>query len=104
MNDQLRTDTSFNVIIVTRTQDLGDNFEVRCALPSREHRMVGPFVFLDQMGPQLFSVGHGLDVHSHSHIGLATITYLFDGEIIHRDSLGIKQIIRPDDVNRMTAG
>ena len=66
--------------------------------------MVGPFVFLDQMGPVVFARGRGLDVRPHPHIGLATVTYLFDGEIVHRDSLGSEQIIRPGEVNWMTAG
>jgi redox-sensitive bicupin YhaK (pirin superfamily) len=91
-------------VVVPRTHDLGDNFEVRRALPSRQRRMVGPFVFLDQMGPHIFSSGQGLDVRPHPHIGLATVTYLFDGEILHRDSLGSVQAIQPGDVNWMTAG
>jgi redox-sensitive bicupin YhaK (pirin superfamily) len=66
--------------------------------------MVGPFVFLDQMGPHVFTAGHGLDVRPHPHIGLATVTYLFSGEILHRDSLGNVQTIQPGDVNWMTAG
>lgn len=73
-------------------------------LPSRERRMVGPFIFWDQMGPTQFSSGQGMDVLPHPHIGLATITYLFDGEVFHRDSLGSRQSIRPGDVNWMTAG
>ena len=104
MNDRLGADSTLDVVIAARTQDLGDNFEVRRALPSKERRMVGPFIFLDQMGPHLFSAGRGLDVRPHPHIGLATVTYLFDGEIIHRDSLGSEQVIRPGDVNWMTAG
>jgi len=66
--------------------------------------MVGPFIFLDQMGPEILSAGQGLDVAPHPHIGLATVTYLFRGEILHRDSLGTKQIILPGEVNWMTAG
>ena len=104
MNDRSRADSALDGVIIARTQDLGDNFEVRRALPSKERRMVGPFVFLDQMGPHVFSAGRGLDVRPHPHIGLATVTYLFDGEIIHRDSLGSEQVIRPGDVNWMTAG
>ena len=97
-------DTALSVVVVPRTRDLGDRFEVRRALPSKERRMVGPFVFLDQMGPHRFATGGGLDVRPHPHIGLATITYLFDGEILHRDSLGTVQPIRPGEVNWMTAG
>jgi redox-sensitive bicupin YhaK (pirin superfamily) len=90
-------------VIVPRTSDIG-GFEVRRALPSAKKRMVGPFVFFDQMGPSEFLIGQGLDVRPHPHIGLATVTYLFDGEITHRDSLGTTQIIRPGAVNWMTAG
>lgn len=97
-------DPSVETVIVTRTRDLGDGFEVRRALPAIERRMVGPFIFLDQMGPADFLVGHGLDVRPHPHIGLATVTYLFEGEILHRDSLGTVQSIRPGEVNWMTAG
>src|SRR6516162_10021936 len=91
-------------VIVPRTRDLGDGFEVRRVLPSEERRTVGPFVFFDQMGPTVLRAGTGLDVRPHPHIGLATVTYLFDGEILHRDSLGSAQPIRPGDVNWMTAG
>ena len=105
MNDPaLPDDGAVEVLVVPRTHDLGDNFEVRRALPSRQRRMVGPFVFLDQMGPTVFSAGQGLDVRPHPHIGLATLTYLLDGEILHRDSLGTVQPIRPGEVNWMTAG
>jgi redox-sensitive bicupin YhaK (pirin superfamily) len=83
---------------------LGEGFVVRRALPALEARHVGPFIFLDEMGPVTFAPGHGLDVRPHPHIGLATVTYLFDGAIEHRDSLGTVQIIRPGDVNWMTAG
>ena len=91
------------LVIVPRSRDIG-GFTVRRALPSARRRMVGPFVFLDQMGPVTFPVGGGLDVRPHPHIGLATLTYLFEGEILHRDSLGSVQPIRPGDVNWMTAG
>jgi redox-sensitive bicupin YhaK (pirin superfamily) len=91
-------------VIMPRTRDLGDGFEVRRALPSAQRRMVGPFVFFDQMGPVTLPAGRGLDVRPHPHIGLATVTYLFDGEILHRDSLGNAQPIRPGAVNWMTAG
>lgn len=103
-DDILPEDSALEVVVVPRTTDLGDNFEVRRALPSRQKRMVGPFVFLDQMGPHLFQPGKGLDVRPHPHIGLATVTYLFSGDILHRDSLGSVQAIRPGDVNWMTAG
>ncbi|AKU92978.1 pirin family protein [Vulgatibacter incomptus] len=93
-----------DIVIVPPTRDLGDGFQVRRALPSIERRMVGPFVFFDQMGPTLLEVGKGLDVRPHPHIGLATVTYLFDGEILHRDSLGSVQPIRPGELNWMTAG
>ena len=85
-------------------RDLGDGFYVRRALPSVECRTVGPFVFFDQFGPASFTAGAGLDVRPHPHIGLATVTYLFEGEIVHRDSLGSAQTIRPGDVNWMVAG
>jgi redox-sensitive bicupin YhaK (pirin superfamily) len=91
-------------VVVPRTTDLGDGFTVRRALPSAHRRMVGPFVFFDQMGPALLKAGGGLDVRPHPHIGLATVTYLFDGEIMHRDSLGTVQPIKPGELNWMTAG
>ena len=93
-----------DAVIVPRTRDLGDGFMVRRALPAIERRSVGPFVFFDQMGPVALAAGKGLDVRPHPHIGLATVTYLFEGEILHRDSLGTVQAIRPGDVNWMTAG
>lgn len=89
--------------IVPRANDIG-GFEVARVLPFRKKRMVGPFVFLDQMGPNRFAPGHGLDVRPHPHIGLATVTYLFEGEMMHRDSLGNALAIRPGEVNWMTAG
>ena len=93
-----------DAVIVPRTRDLGDGFMVRRALPAIERRSVGPYVFFDQMGPVALEPGKGLDVRPHPHIGLATVTYLFEGEILHRDSLGTVQAIRPGDVNWMTAG
>ncbi|HEX6014920.1 MAG TPA: pirin family protein [Geminicoccaceae bacterium] len=90
-------------VIVPRAHDIG-GFEVRRALPAKERQMVGPFIFFDQMGPGEFFIGQGLDVRPHPHIGLSTVTYLFEGEILHRDSLGSAQPIRPGDVNWMTAG
>ena len=92
------------LVVVPPTHDLGGGFQVRRALPSTQRRMVGPFVFFDQMGPTVLRAGSGLDVRPHPHIGLATVTYLFDGEIIHRDSLGTTQAIRPGEVNWMIAG
>src|SRR6202007_156969 len=91
-------------IILPPVRDLGDGFTVRRALPSAHRRMVGPFIFLDQMGPVAFHNGEGLDVRPHPHIGLATVTYLLEGEILHRDSLGSVQAIQPGEVNWMTAG
>ncbi len=91
-------------IVVPRTRDLGGGFEVRRVLPAIERRMVGPFVFFDQMGPTILRRGDGLDVRPHPHIGLATVTYLFAGAVLHRDSLGTVQEIEPGAVNWMTAG
>ena len=91
-------------VMVPRTVDLGDGFSVRRALPSARTRMVGPFIFFDHFGPAEFRAGTGLDVRPHPHIGLATVTYLFDGEIMHRDSLGTAAAIKPGEVNLMTAG
>jgi len=87
-----------------RVHELGDGFNVRRALPSAHCRTVGPFVFFDHMGPAVFGDGRALDVRPHPHIGLATVTYLFEGEILHRDSLGTVQPIRPGEVNWMVAG
>lgn len=94
---------SISLMIEPRPTDLGD-FEVRRVLPYAKQRMVGPFIFFDHMGPADFPPGKGIDVRPHPHIGLATVTYLFEGEIIHRDSLGCEQAIRPGAVNWMTAG
>jgi len=96
--------SNLETIIVPRVRDLGDGFQVRRALPAVERRMVGPFVFLDQMGPTSLAPSSGLDVRPHPHIGLATVTWLLEGEILHRDSLGYVQTIRPGEVNWMTAG
>jgi redox-sensitive bicupin YhaK (pirin superfamily) len=90
--------------ITPKPRDLGDNFMVRRALPAAEKRMVGPFVFWDEFGPVQFAPGKGMDVRPHPHINLATVTYLFEGEIFHRDTLGSAQAIRPGDVNWMNAG
>ncbi len=93
-----------DTVIVPRVRDLGDGFQVRRVLPWAGGRMVGPFIFFDQMGPTRLEPGQGLDVRPHPHIGLATVTYLFEGEILHRDSLGTVQPIRPGAVNWMVAG
>jgi redox-sensitive bicupin YhaK (pirin superfamily) len=95
--------TSIAHVVAARSRDLG-GFEVRRVLPWGGGRMVGPFIFLDQLGPVVFAPGQGIDVRPHPHIGLATVTYLFEGELVHRDSLGVVQTIRPGDVNWMTAG
>lgn len=94
---------AIETVIVPRARDLG-GFEVRRALPAAKRQMVGPFIFFDQMGPVEFLSGQGIDVRPHPHIGLATITYLFDGRLHHRDSLGSDQWITPGAVNWMTAG
>lgn len=90
-------------VIVPRARDLG-GFSVRRALPAAGKQMVGPFIFFDQMGPAEFLIGTGIDVRPHPHIGLATVTYLFDGEIMHRDSLGSAIAIKPGELNLMAAG
>ena len=90
-------------VVGSRKRDLG-GFEVRRILPFGGGRMIGPFIFLDHMGPVTFAAGQGMDVRPHPHVCLATVTYLFAGEIEHRDSLGVVQTIRPGDVNWMTAG
>jgi redox-sensitive bicupin YhaK (pirin superfamily) len=86
-----------------RPRDLG-GFSVRRVLPSIECKLVGPFIFFDHMGPATFAPGSGIDVRPHPHINLSTVTYLFEGEILHRDSLGSHQVIRPGEINWMTAG
>lgn len=90
-------------LIVPRARDIGD-FEVRRALPSPKRQMVGPFIFFDQMGPAEFLTGQGIDVRPHPHIGLGTVTYLYDGVLHHRDSLGTSMTIAPGAVNWMVAG
>lgn len=95
--------SSLEMVIIPRTSDIG-GYEVKRALPFRDRRMVGPFIFWDQMGPGEFLAGQGLDVRPHPHIGLSTVTYLFDGEIDHRDSLGTFATINPGDINLMSAG
>ena len=95
---------ALELIVVPRVRDLGDGFEVRRALPCEIRQMVGPFIFFDQMGPAQFLAGKGLDVRPHPHIGLATVTYLFDGQVMHRDSEGNALEITPGAMNLMTAG
>lgn len=89
--------------LTSHSKELG-GFSVRRLLPAAKCRAVGPFIFFDHMGPVVFAPGQGVDVRPHPHIGLATVTYLFDGALLHRDSLGTVQEIRPGDVNWMTAG
>ncbi len=95
--------SAIDLIIEPRIRDLG-GFTVGRVLPYAKRRTVGPFIFFDEMGPAAFKPGTGIDVRPHPHIGLATVTYLFDGEIRHRDSLGFDQVIRPGDVNWMITG
>src|SRR5271156_734390 len=90
-------------VIPPRRRDLG-GFDVARLLPVAKRQMVGPFIFLDQLGPTRFAAGQGIDVRPHPHIGLATVTYLFAGSLLHRDSLGSVQEITPGDVNWMSAG
>lgn len=94
---------AIETVIVPRARDIG-GFEVRRALPAPRRQMVGPFIFFDQMGPAEFLTGQGIDVRPHPHIGLGTVTYLFEGEFQHRDSLGTDQMIHPGAVNWMVAG
>ena len=94
---------TIETVISAKAKDIG-GFSVRRALPAIERRMVGPFIFLDQIGPAAIPAGQGLDVRPHPHIGLSTMTYLYEGAIMHRDSLGTIQEISPGAVNWMTAG
>lgn len=94
---------SIETILIPRTNDIG-GFEVGRVLPSKSKRMVGPFVFWDQMGPGEFLTGQGVDVRPHPHIGLSTVTYLFEGSLDHKDSLGNSLRIKPGELNLMTAG
>ena len=91
------------LVVEPREQELG-GFSVRRVLPNRQRKMVGPWIFFDHMGPARFPPGEGVNVRPHPHIGIATVTYLFEGEILHRDSLGSYQAIRPGDINLMVAG
>jgi hypothetical protein len=94
------------MVIEQRRRDLGGGFEVGRVLPFAKRRMVGPFIFFDHMGPMDLASGldRSADVRPHPHIGLSTVTYLFSGEMMHRDSLGYEQAVRPQEVNWMTAG
>ena len=94
---------SISRVLEGRPRDLG-GFSVRRVLPAPGMQTVGPFIFFDHMGPATFASGEGVDVRPHPHIGLATVTYLFEGAFMHRDSLGTAQLIRPGDVNWMVAG
>ena len=98
-----KTIPAIETVIESRRRDLG-GFSVGRLLPSPARRLVGPFIFFDHMGPAQFAPGQGIDVRPHPHINLATVTYLFEGEIVHRDSLGSEQPIRPGAINWMTAG
>ena len=94
---------AIELMVIPNAKDIG-GFEVRRALPTARRRLVGPFIFFDRMGPAILRADQALDVRPHPHIGLATVTYLFDGKIRHRDSLGTEMVIEPGDVNLMTAG
>jgi redox-sensitive bicupin YhaK (pirin superfamily) len=94
---------AIDLVIVPRARDIG-SFEVRRALPSAKRQMVGPFIFFDQFGPVLMKAGQGMDVRPHPHIGLSTVTWVYDGVIQHKDSLGSDQAIKPGELNWMTAG
>src|SRR5689334_19101644 len=96
-------ETAFEQIITPVTHDLGA-FRVNRSLPARERTMVGPFIFVDEFGPARLPAGQGMDVRPHPHINLATVTYLFDGAIEHRDSIGSHAVIEPGAINLMTAG
>ena len=100
--DVLASD-QIELMVVANAKDIG-GFQVRRALPTAKRRLVGPFIFFDRMGPAVLRAGQALDVRPHPHIGLSTVTYLFDGRIRHRDSLCTEMVIRPGDVNLMTAG
>ena len=101
--DCRQTSGSVSLLINPKEKDLGE-FTVRRVLPAVQQKMVGPFIFFDHMGPAEFPPGQGIQVRPHPHIGIATITYLFEGEIMHADSLGFHQPILPGAVNLMTAG
>jgi redox-sensitive bicupin YhaK (pirin superfamily) len=96
-------ETAFEQVITPVTHDLGD-FKVNRTLPARQRTMVGPFIFVDEFGPARLPAGRGMDVRPHPHINLATVTYLFEGAIEHRDSIGSRAVIEPGAINLMTAG
>ncbi|WP_419696247.1 pirin family protein [Mesorhizobium muleiense] len=106
-NDPLPGDAfasdQIELVVIPNAKDIG-GFQVRRALPTARRRLVGPFIFFDRMGPAILRASQALDVRPHPHIGLSTVTYLFDGKIRHRDSLGTEMVIQPGDVNLMTAG
>ncbi|MER9235223.1 pirin family protein [Mesorhizobium sp. M0622] len=102
MGDAFASD-QIELMVIPNAKDIG-GFQVRRALPTARRRLVGPFIFFDRMGPAVLRAGQALDVRPHPHIGLSTVTYLFDGKIRHRDSLGTEVVIQPGDVNLMTAG
>ena len=99
-----RSCDALELVVVPRVRDLGGGFAVRRAMPNEKRQMVGPFIFFDQMGPVQLLAGQGMDVRPHPHIGLATVTYLFDGRVMHRDSQGNALEITPGAMNLMTAG
>jgi redox-sensitive bicupin YhaK (pirin superfamily) len=99
-----RSCDALELVVVPRVRDLGNGFVVRRAMPNEKRQLVGPFIFFDQMGPVQFLAGQGMDVRPHPHIGLATVTYLFDGRVMHRDSEGNALEITPGAMNLMTAG
>jgi len=94
---------AIQTLVIPKVSDIG-GFEVKRALPSLKRKLVGPFIFFDRMGPATFKPGEAIDVRPHPHIGLSTVTYLYDGTIRHRDSLGTEMVIAPGDINLMTAG
>ena len=99
-----RSCDALELVVIPRVRDLGGGFAVRRAMPNEKRQLVGPFIFFDQMGPVQFLAGQGVDVRPHPHIGLATVTYLFDGRVMHRDSEGNAMEITPGAMNLMTAG
>jgi hypothetical protein len=99
-----RSCDALELVVIPRVRDLGNGFAVRRAMPNEKRQMVGPFIFFDQMGPVQLLAGQGMDVRPHPHIGLATVTYLFDGRVMHRDSEGNALEITPGAMNLMTAG
>ncbi len=98
------SDAPIKATLTPKVKELGDGFTVRRAIPTIQHRSVGPWVFFDHFGPVTYAPGQGMDVRPHPHIGIATVTYLFEGEIWHRDSLGNSSPIQPGAVNLMVAG